>query len=359
MAALDGLADGNVRVACIGNSIGGKKAVASAAAPDIEPGYEHGVSAPFFGRIGTRLIIAGGANFPCDDPLAPDAEKKLYRGIYAAETGTDDADIRWHRIGSLPDAMAYGASAMTEHGPVFIGTDRSCRLLEADGTLRDLPAMPVAVDNAAAAAIGNTVYVCGGNVDGKPSSALYAIDLDDSTPTWKELRSMPGNPRVQPVMAATSGSLYVWGGFAGKHAGKDATIETTGLRYDPANGKWTPQPAPVDAEGNAVTLAGGVAVALTDGRIAALGGVNKDVFLAALRNQAPDYLEHPIDWYRFNQSVMLFDPATETWTIADTTPDTARAGAAAIAGPDGDVYIYGGELKPRIRTSSTLHLRFN
>ncbi|MDE6367085.1 MAG: hypothetical protein K2L33_05810 [Muribaculaceae bacterium] len=96
---------------------------------------------------------------------------------------------------------------------------------------------------------------------------------------------------------------------------------------------------------------------LSNGLIAAFGGVNKDVFLDALRNQAPDYLEHPIDWYRFNRCVLLFEPATETWTIADTTPDTARAGAAAVAGPDGDLFIYGGELKPRIRTASTLHIR--
>lgn len=339
-----------------------KAEATNAADLDIEPGYERGVSAPFFGRLGKSLVIAGGANFPCDDPLAPRAEKKLYRGIYATEVEMNDAcadfgDISWRRIGSLPEAMAYGASAQTARGPVFIAPDGRCLLLAADGTLSPLPATPEAIDNAAACAIGNTVYLCGGNVSGKPSRALWAIDLDAARPEWKKLKQMPGNPRVQPVMAAAIGNLYVWGGFAGKHDGKDATLETAGLRYDTRTGKWSPLPAPTDADGNALSLGGGAAVTLSDGRIAACGGVNKEIFLNALQNQAPDYLEHPIDWYRFNQCVLLFEPMTETWTVADVTPDAARAGAAAIPGLHSDLFIYGGELKPRIRTASTVHFQ--
>lgn len=328
------------------------KAEASNAADlDIEPGYEFGVSAPFFGRLDNRMIIAGGANFPCADPLAPGAQKVIYRGIYAAPVAGPDS-LHWRRIGSLPDAMAYGASAQTPDGPVFIAPDRRVWRLNADGSLTDLPSMPVAVDNAAAACIGRTVYVCGGNLDGKPSRSLFALNLDEGK--WKELKKMPGNPRVQPAMAATRGKLYLWGGFAGKHDGKDATLETSGLCYDPASNKWTPLPAPHSTE--ATSLGGGSALTLSDGRIAALGGVNKDIFLAALQNQAPDYLEHPIDWYRFNQHVLIFDPVTEQWTVALTAPDAARAGAAAIPGSDSDLYLYGGELKPRIRTSATLYL---
>ena len=332
----------------------------NAADLDPEQGVEFGLSATFCGRFNNRLIIAGGANFPCATPLAPGAAKKLYRGIYAADLDAPDADaadIEWRRIGSLPDAMAYGASAQTDRGPVFIGTDRHCRLLAPDGSLTDLPMTPAAIDNAAATAVGNTIYLFGGNVDGKPSRNLYCLDLDAPRAAWKELKPMPGNPRVQPVMAAAGGNLYVWGGFAGKQKGKDATLETAGMKFDIAKGKWSPLAAPVDSEGNEISLGGGAAVTLSNGLIAAFGGVNKDVFLDALRNQAPDYLEHPIDWYRFNRCVLLFEPATETWTIADTTPDTARAGAAAVAGPDGDLFIYGGELKPRIRTASTLHIR--
>lgn len=315
---------------------------------DIEPGYERGVSAPFFGMLEGRLVIAGGCNFPVDEPLTVGADaKRSYRGIYAADT----ADLVWHRIGSLPCEMAYGASAMTARGPVFLGTNRHAWLLLSDGSLAPLPDMPVASDNACAAAIGNTVYICGGNCDGKPSKELYCLDLDGDR--WRKLHSMPGNPRVQPVMAASGGKLYLWGGFAGKHDGKDATLETGGLCYNPVTDKWTPLPAPVDASGAEISLGGGCAVTLSDGRIAACGGVNKDIFLAALQNQASDYLFHPIDWYRFNQNVLVYNPASASWSIAQTTPDFARAGAAAMT--DGtSIWLYGGELKPRIRTSETV-----
>ncbi len=330
-----------------------KAEVSNAADFDIEPGYERGVSAAFCGRIGNSIFVAGGANFPCDEPLSPKAEKKLYRGIYAADV--DNPRLTWRRVGSLPEAMAYGASAMTERGPVFIGTDKSVWLLNADGTLTDLPEMPVAIDNAAAASIGSVVYVCGGNIDGKPSNALYSLDLNSGK--WRKLRSMPGNPRVQPAMTASNDELWLWGGFAGRYEGRDATLETSGLRYEPKKDRWTPLPAPTDAEGNEISLGGGCAVTLSDARIVAFGGVNKDIFLDELRNQAPDYLLHPIDWYRFNKNVLLFDPTTSKWSVAETTTDVARAGAAAISGLNGDIFIYGGELKPRIRTAETLHIQ--
>lgn len=310
---------------------------------EIETGYERGVSAPFFGSLNGKLILAGGANFPCDDPLAPSAQKKTYAGIYAAE----GKDLKWQRIGTLPEPMAYGVTASTPAGLIFIGPNGKYYLF--NGEISEQGETPAVIDNAAAAAIGNTVYVAGGNNDGKPSNALYSLDLTSGK--WKKLRQMPGNPRVQPVMAASGGKLYLWGGFAGKHDGKDATLETAGLCYDPAKNKWTELPAPTGD----VSLGGGVAVALADGRIAAAGGVNKDIFLAALQNQAPDYLLHPIDWYRFNQQIFIYDPASSTWSVAASTPDAARAGAAMWVGSDG-LYLYGGELKPRIRTSETLLL---
>lgn len=322
-----------------------KAEVSSADDHSMEPGFERGVSAPFYGMLDGEMILAGGANFPCEDPLGSAAEKKTYAGIYAA----DPARMQWRRVGSLPEPMAYGASASTPGGLVLISPAGTVYMLKGPDDLREINDLKFRIDNAAAAAIGSTVYVAGGNVDGKPSNALYSIDLTSGK--VKKLKAMPGNPRVQPVLAASGGKLYLWGGFAGKHDGKDATLEVDGLCYDPATNKWSPLPSPPDA----LSLGGGVAATLPDGRIAAAGGVNKDVFLAALQNQAPDYLMHPIDWYGFNQRVMIYDPAEGTWSTLAVTPDAARAGCALYVTPDA-LYIYGGELKPRIRTAETLKI---
>lgn len=337
-----------------------------------EAGMEYGVSAPYAGMSDGRLIIAGGCNFPCADPLAPDAAKKFYRGIYAADTAT----LQWRRIGSLPHAMAYGATAPVSGGLLLIGgtsetgPTADVTLLTLEGpeskvTLTPMPALPVPVDNMAAATIGRTVYVAGGNIttDGvtTPSRHLYALDLSRENPRWEKLKSMPGNPRVQPAMtaardAAGNECLWIWGGFAPRHDGHEPSLETAGLCYRPDTNRWMAVAAPEDADGLPISTGGGAAVTLADGRIAVAGGVNARVFLDALRCQAPDYLLHPIEWYGLNPHVMVFDPSTLGWSEAMTTPEAARAGAAVFAGNHNDLFIYGGELKPRVRTASTIHL---
>ena len=333
----------------------------------IEPGLEVGISAPFAAFAEGKVIMAGGCNFPVD-PMGPASQKKFYRGIYAA----DPATMQWQRIGSLPEASAYGATATLPSGIALIGGTPEGQPTSAvtlmkltkgpEGSLSvefdPLPSLPCTLDNMAATAIGETIYVAGGSADGVPSNLLYSLNTARPADGWKALRPMPGNPRVQPVMAAAKDAsgetvIYLWGGFAGKHKGHEASLELSGLKYSPARNRWEKISGPVDASGDPLSVGGGCAAVTADGRIAIAGGVNKDVFLEALRNQAPDYLQHPIEWYRFNPNVLLFDPQTSSWQILLTDPMAARAGAAMVSTPRGLVLL-GGELKPRIRTAETL-----
>lgn len=330
-----------------------------------ESGIECGVSAPFAGMIDGRIIMAGGCNFPTD-PLAPGAQKKFYRGIYSA----DPATMQWQRIGTLPQPTAYGASVTIPEGIIMIGgtpegkpTDEVSLLSIIGGNpeITPLPSLPATLDNLAASAIGHKIYVAGGNLDGVPSSAIFMLDMDNLTNGWTALRRMPGNPRMQPVMTTGESSdgemcLYLWGGFAPRHNGKEPSLELNGLRFSPSKNKWVSVECPTDAEGMPLSVGGGTACTLSDGCIAVAGGVNKDVFLEALRNQAPDYLRHPAEWYRFNPNILIFNPTTEQWSVEVTTQQAARAGAAMVAGTNHDLYILGGEIKPRIRTAETFYL---
>lgn len=328
--------------------------------PDVaEAGYKFGVSAPFAGVLDGRLVMAGGCNFP-EKPLAKDSRKRFYKGIYVGDS-LAQGGIR--KIGELSAPTAYGATAKTSKGLILIGgiadgaSLKDVWLLDIDGlvpNLTRLPSLPSAVDNMAAAAIGNVVYVAGGNIDGVPGNVLFALDLDTSAAGWKRLRDLPGNPRIQPVMAASNGNLFLWGGFAPAHMrgkkARQATLETDGLRYNPAKKRWSALPAPVNENGEAVSLGGGAACALPDGRIVAAGGVNKDIFLEALRDPAPDYLSHPAPWYRFNDNIFVFDPETSRWNVFARSRDAARAGAAMVPGQGNNLYIIGGEVKPQVRT---------
>lgn len=333
-----------------------------------EAGLEYGVSAPFAGTLNGLLIMAGGCNFP-KDPLAPKSQKRYYKGIYATNPRMVRDFPTLHRIGSLPEAMAYGATVqMGGNSMLLIGGTTADRKLNTvyeisvnNGNVetRTLPALPVTIDNCAAAAIGRTVYVAGGNQNGKPSRSVWALNLDDQGKGWRRVKDLPGNPRTQPVMAATKDAngyelLYLWGGFAPKYDGKEATLETDGLVYCPKKNRWTKISSPINGNGEAVSLGGGTALTLADGRIVAAGGVNKDIFLSALRSTPEGYLEHPNSWYRFNPNVMVFDPRNGEWSTLLTSPDAARAGGVLVNSGFGTLYLIGGELKPRIRTAEIL-----
>lgn len=333
-------------------------------APDTEEGIASGISAAFAGIAGGKVIKAGGCNFPVN-PMAPGSVKKFYQAIYTLERAADGT-VTSTKVGLLPEPIAYGASATTPNGVVCIGGTTPDKALNTaflisinangEATVTDLPSLPQTVDNGAAAYADGKVYFAGGNVAGQPSNAIYCLDLGKQDAGWKLLGEFPGNPRVQPVLAASKDAkgktrLYLWGGFAGNGENRPASLDTDGFVIDPSNGKTKALPAPVDAKGETVSTGGGIAVTLPDGRIAVTGGVNKDVFLEALRNQAPDYLSHPIEWYRFNPLTLVFDPAASAWKIVGEDPETARAGAAAAVTPSGELWLIGGELKPRIRTS--------
>lgn len=334
--------------------------------PQPTPGYDEGVSAPFAAPLADGIVMAGGCNFP-GNPFAPDARKRFYADIYYIPVSpADSAMAQPICIGALPAPVAYGASAITPRGLVMIGgsndsgslTDVRILALDSDLTPRisSLPSLPAPIDNMAAAAIGSRIYVAGGNLDGKPSRSLLMLDIDNPADGWTTLSPMPGNPRTQPVMVAApapDGSetqLYLWGGFAGAHDNKAPTLDTDGLRFSPRTGKWHRIPAPVDSDGNTVSLGGGVAVTLPSGNIIATGGVNKTIFLNALKALPEGYLTHDPEWYRFNPLLLQFDTATGRWSAPLAgDPAMARAGAAAVT-LHGNIYLLGGEIKPRVRT---------
>ena len=122
-----------------------------------------------------------------------------------------------------------------------------------------------------------------------------------------------------------------------------------GYAYSPSTKKWTPLPDPTNNEGETVSLGGGSIIALSDSLILCTGGVNKDIFLQALKHNAPDYLSHPIEWYRFNNRLLVYNSRQKRWKEIAKVSETARAGASLIF--DGYGYLLiNGELKPGIRT---------
>ncbi len=330
--------------------------------PTDEQGIERGVSAAYTAILDNHLVMAGGCNFPSQE-ASDRLEKRFYKGIYAAPL-TDADSLEWKKIGELPVASAYGAAIQSGDRLCIIGGqtfDRSLRdavsirLENGKAVIDTLPSFPVTVDNTAGAELGGKLYVACGNQDGKQSSEVLALDLENIQEGWKPVPQMPDTvARVQPVCAAAEGCLYVFGGFANAAGDTPARLAVDGWRYSPESGEWTAVPGPQDPQGEPLTLSGGIG-ATVKGSIYCVGGVNKDIFLDAISGtyafvNPSEYAFQPIEWYRFNPNLLCFDPQEGQWRQTGmASPSLARAGAALAAAGE-TIYVIGGELKPRVRT---------
>ena len=332
--------------------------------PTEEQGFDKGVSACYCGVINGYLYIAGGCNFP-DKPVAEGGKKRFYKAIYAAKLNAEGNRLEWKTVGQMPQPAAYGVSVTYENSLIFVGGNNETGGLTTAIRLRPtatgmqqeaLPSLPHALDNMAGAVVGHILYVVGGNCEGVATQKVWSLDLKNTAKEgWKEEPSIPGIARVQPIAAALEGGLLgVWGGFAPKTDSKAAQLAMNGASYNAGCGTWTALPAPTDAIGEEVFTGGATAIATPQKGVVVVGGVNKDVFLAAINKLPEGYLLHEPEWYRFNQRVLCYRDGN--WTQLLQHPSVARAGCA-LAYWDGWVYVVGGELKPGIRTPEIVRFR--
>ena len=332
--------------------------------PTEEQGFDKGVSACYCGVINGYLYIAGGCNFP-DKPVAEGGKKRFYKAIYAAKLNAEGNRLEWKTVGQMPQPAAYGVSVTYENSLIFVGGNNETGGLTTAIRLRPtatgmqqeaLPSLPHALDNMAGAVVGHILYVVGGNCEGVATQKVWSLDLKNTAKEgWKEEPSIPGIARVQPIAAALAGDLLgVWGGFAPKTDSKAAQLAMNGASYNAGCGTWTALPVPTDALGEEVFTGGATAIATPQKGVVVVGGVNKDVFLAAINKLPEGYLLHEPEWYRFNNRVLCYRDGA--WTQLLQHPSVARAGCA-LAYWDGWVYVVGGELKPGIRTPEIVRFR--
>ena len=332
--------------------------------PTEEQGFDKGVSACYCGVINGYLYIAGGCNFP-DKPVAEGGKKRFYKAIYAAKLNAEGNRLEWKTVGQMPQPAAYGVSVTYENSLILVGGNNETGGITTAIRLRPtatgmqqeaLPSLPHALDNMAGAVVGHILYVVGGNCEGVATQKVWSLDLKNTAKEgWKEEPSIPGIARVQPIAAALAGDLLgVWGGFAPKTDSKAAQLAMNGASYNAGCGTWTALPVPTDALGEEVFTGGATAITTPQKGVVVVGGVNKDVFLAAINKLPEGYLLHEPEWYRFNSRVLCYRDGA--WTQLLQHPSVARAGCA-LAYWDGWVYVVGGELKPGIRTPEIVRFR--
>ena len=309
-----------------------------------------GFAGPQAGVSNGALLVAGGTNFPEKMPWEG-GKKVWYHDVYVLESPA----AQWKRAGKLHRPLAHAASITTRHGLLCIGGNDGKQavsdvvLLEWTGgqlkvrTLADLPA-PLA--GAAAAIIGDTVYVAGGynGIDpaGGPSSHLFlSLDLSRADAKWKELEPWPGPQRFYAVAAASEEAIYVISGMCREldDAGKPKLrCLSDGYRYTPAKaggrGTWKRIADLPRAHAAAPTPA-----AYVDRRwLALIGGGVDDVDLARPMDERSE----------FRKTVTAYDTERDKW---ETIGTVAQSRVAVPLVRWGDEFVMpSGEVKSGVRS---------
>lgn len=227
------------------------------------------------------------------------------------------------------------------------------------------PDLPVGIKNGIAARVGDRLIVGLGSA----GNGLYALDLNDRSLGWTTLDAFIG-PETSGAAAAVSGeSIFVFSG-SGKASADDASpvIFDTVYRYDAGTDAWEKLDTTTP-----VGLLGASALPLPDGRIALVGGYNKELFDAISPMSPPrTKTQSPRNGLRssrttwacarktnqWNDRVLVFDPASASWGDLGETPSLPNTGSAVVETEPGVFTVINGEIKPGLRTADVKQVAF-
>lgn len=323
-----------------------------------------GVSAPFAGIVGHWLIVGGGCNFP-DRPAAEGGVKQYYQEVYGLNL--TDPQGEWKRIGQLPEPVAYGATLSEGDKLYFIGGENRDGKLKAAYQLAfdpdscklhlfRLPDLPERIAHLSGTAIGKQLYVTGGDQE-TGGNQLYTIDLEKESAQWEKRAAYPGPSRLQSIVLGNGKDrLFLTGGYQPARSGAESQLSYDILCYHLTQDKWEVLTAlPSDSGQTPRCLAGGSGVYWNQ-RLILTGGVNSRIFKNALDGKAPkDYLKKPVDWYRFNDDVLVYHLDKQTWEIIPQVKGMAKAGGVLVSYRN-SLYMICGETKPGIRCNDIIRV---
>lgn len=306
---------------------------------------------------GKYVLVGGGANFPYE-PVAKGGAKQLYSDVYLLEEKDNKLVVVEHI--NLPNEIGYGASVTTKEGVYYIG---GASTPDADNDIlffnmkngklnvEKVGDLPFTFQNGGAVEKDGKLYVHTGKQAGKATNKMYEYDL--TTGKTRELAPVPGEAtRTQAVSQILNGKLYVF-------SGGDATAYTDGYKYDFDTNTWS-KVAPVEIDGEGISLLGANSIRLNDKEMMVIGGFNKAIYDNAVKNlgtlkgkkldefKAGYFGADPAE-FNWNRKVLIYNAEKDTWTSIGEIPFDAPCGEAlALVG--NKVFSINGEVKPGTRT---------
>lgn len=350
------------------------KSIALPAIGDMEK--QLGVAGVFAGVHNGVLLVAGGANFP--DGMPWNGGQKRYRDdIYVLQLDQQTGfswvtSKRFH----LKQAIAYGSSITTPNGVVCLGGEtgpgnfsKEVFLMQWNASKQDilfkpLPVLPVPLANTCIAVIGNSIYVGGGETNGRVSGAFYTLNVAAANPQWKILPSLPLAMSHSVAAVQFNGAdtcVYVMGGRTATASGI-STLHDNVFCFNPVTNRWKELHAISDGR-KRIALSAGTGVSLGEDQIVLIGGDKGDIFhrietlnvniakagteeikQKLLKEKTELLNNHP----GFSKGVYLYNTITDTWKKAGVLPSCAHVTTVAVKW-NYDVFIPSGEIKPGIR----------
>lgn len=332
-----------------------------------------GLAGVFSGVHQGVLLIAGGANFPNGMPWTG-GKKELYKEIYILHLGKSTSWIKANDA-VLDDKTAYGASVTTKEGVVCIGgeTDkgfsRDVFLLQWDArknlvVKKALPSLPFPLANAAVTAVGNVIYLMGGENSAKVSDALLILDLNAERPEWVQSGTIP-MAMSHSVAVAQSGLIYLIGGRTRTDSGI-SNLHNTVFGYDPVRKVWKSLNPVHDAK-SVTNLSAASGVPVGKHHVLIMGGDKGDLFnkietfnaniAKATSEEEKQRLQQEkvallTNHQGFSKDALLYDTRTDEWSVLAELPYSPVT-TCAVKWND-QIFIPSGEIKPGRRTPEIL-----
>ena len=186
------------------------------------------------------VVTAGGTYWE-------EGKKYWTAGAWAYNPTTSE----WATLPDLPHSAAYAAAAVRGSTVYVVGGSgrseqyRDCFALDLGSeplAWRALPKLPDYRSEASAEVLGDVLYVIGGvhhpTADSETYSTVFALDLSNSSASWRECAPLPGHGRSGSMSAVCAGKLYVFGGSYRADDGWSLALRDS-YYYTPQNGEWT------------------------------------------------------------------------------------------------------------------------
>ncbi len=318
---------------------------------------QQGFAGMYAGVSSGVLLAMGGANFPDRLPWEG-GKKKWYDHIYVLQPGGN-----WELLDQkLPCPSGYGVSVTYGDQVILVGGStetthlrsvHSCQWTGKTLLWTALPELPISLANMGGALLDNWLFIFGGmeTPTGTALDKVFLLDLKQPEKGWQATTPLPEN-RIFPVSGVWNGMVYVMGGENTRtnsvgETYRNILLDNYSLQLQKEEKGWkavwkerTPVPRGVSAGGTTLPL-------LRDDRFLIWGGV--DAVTAQYRTPET----HP----GIVRTALYYYPQSDTWEyLGEQQELAARVTLPVVKWQQGWIYV-SGEVKPGIRTPSSVQVR--